>query len=521
MRLRASVSHIVTRVEKMDRESGIAKNILLALVAAIAIIVVVIVAVMIVFPPQPDVIPKFQANIERSGNTVYIYHDGGDPLQSSRTLVRVNGVTVPPSSISFLHAQDWPWTVGKTLRIQYEGPGSPDLVEIVYSGSKGEVILFSSQAPTASQTLIPVTTVQMVTPTVTVTPSVTGPAVSASPTPAPVRPSIPQPPQAGFTADPRTGQAPLIVRFTDTSTGVPTSWLWNFGDGETSTEQNPVHTYKTPGTYSVALTVNNQFGSGQKVEKDYVAVGTVPVAQFAAIPSEGESPLSVQFNDLSGGNPSAFSWDFGDGSWSTERNPTHTYTRPGTYTVTLAVSNPFGSDTRIQSGVVKVSAPKVVDVSLTGSRNGLLSTGYLQFLVTGEGGWVKIAGSTYPFSPDDQVQVFIDNAGSGMVDVNANGISGLRFDSVRMFVNGKHVRSGIVTDMRVPSFAGLSSTLTITILPEDQTMVLFINSSRIIPGSGQKVVLGNLCQNSGGLMNLQFKPGGLEYRGGARSFRLE
>lgn len=501
----------------MDRESAISKNILLALVAAVAIILVVIVAVFIFFPPQPDVVPRFTATIERSENTVYLYHDGGDPLQSGRTLIRINGQTIPSQSISFLHSQDWPWTQGKTMRVQYSGPGTPDLVEVVYSGSKGEVVVFSNRAPSGAQPTIGVTTMETIPVVPTATPSGTVPAATTAPVSGPVSPA---PPQAGFIGEPRTGQVPLIVRFMDMSGGSPTSWLWNFGDGETSTEQNPVHEYRKSGTYTVALTVRNQFGTGQKVEKDYIKAGILPQAQFAVVPSEGEAPLTVQFNDLSTGLPTAFSWDFGDGSGSVEQNPVHTYVKEGEYTVSLTVSNQFGSDTRIQSGAVRVSPAKKVDVLLTGSRRGALSTGFIQFTVTGRPAWIKIGGTRYDFSPRDIVQVFIDKSESGTIDVNANGLAGLKFDSCRLFVNGNPVKSGIVNDINVPSYTGLSSSLAIEIAPGDSTMTLFVDGGRVISTPGQKILISNLCENANGQMSLQVIPGALEYRGGARGFSI-
>ncbi len=66
----------------------------------------------------------------------------------------------------------------------------------------------------------------------------------------------PPPPVAGFTANPSSGQAPLTVQFTDTSTGNPTAWSWNFGDGSTgSTTENPSHTFNKAGNFTVTLTV--------------------------------------------------------------------------------------------------------------------------------------------------------------------------------------------------------------------------------------------------------------------------
>lgn len=80
------------------------------------------------------------------------------------------------------------------------------------------------------------------------------------------------PPIASFTATPTTGEAPLNVHFTDTSTKGPTSWNWDFGDGTTSTIQNPKHNYTTPGTYTVSLTARNSEGGNTKTKKDYITV---------------------------------------------------------------------------------------------------------------------------------------------------------------------------------------------------------------------------------------------------------
>ena len=93
---------------------------------------------------------------------------------------------------------------------------------------------------------------------------------------------------ADFTASPTSGTAPLAVSFTDVSTGGPTSWSWNFGDGNTSTQQNPTHTYSTAGTYSVSLTVSNATGSATASKTNYIVV-TVPPPDFTIT----ASPSSV------------------------------------------------------------------------------------------------------------------------------------------------------------------------------------------------------------------------------------
>ena len=80
------------------------------------------------------------------------------------------------------------------------------------------------------------------------------------------------PPTAAFVGDVVTGTVPLMVQFTDQSTNYPTEWLWDFGDGNTSTEQNPVHEYTAPGTYTVTLTVTNSAGSDDETKVNYIMV---------------------------------------------------------------------------------------------------------------------------------------------------------------------------------------------------------------------------------------------------------
>jgi PKD repeat protein len=81
---------------------------------------------------------------------------------------------------------------------------------------------------------------------------------------------------AGFTASPTSGAAPLSVAFTDTSSGSPSSWQWSFGDGGSSTAQNPVHVYSSPGTYDVGLTVSNGSASNTLTRSGYIVVTSSP-----------------------------------------------------------------------------------------------------------------------------------------------------------------------------------------------------------------------------------------------------
>lgn len=169
----------------------------------------------------------------------------------------------------------------------------------------------------------------------------------------------PTTPRTYFNGTPLSGPAPLTVKFIENSTGWPMTWAWDFGDGNTSSLKNPQHTYASAGDYTVNLTTMNAWGSNTSLKLNYINVTyPVPVADFSGTPTSGNSPLDVQFTDASTGIPTSWSWDFGDGSFSTTQNPVHRYTAVGTYNVSLAVENIGGNDTKEKAGYVTVAGQK-------------------------------------------------------------------------------------------------------------------------------------------------------------------
>ena len=239
-------------------------------------------------------------------------------------------------------------------------------------------------------------------------------------------------PIASFSSGIRRGYDPLSVTFANASSGIIETWQWDFGDGSSSRDRTPSHTYTVPGTYTVSLTVSGPGGAHTSQQRDYIQVdglpsapyasfevqplkgyvgltpfsftdyssgdiatyswnfGTaasvsqstqrhpsgitfdqvgkwvvkltvsgmggattetrtveiVPVppprAAFSAAPESGLAPLSVAFDDASEGHITSRRWDFGDGTTSSQENPTHTYTVPGAYLIRLAVDGPGG-----------------------------------------------------------------------------------------------------------------------------------------------------------------------------------
>ncbi len=150
-------------------------------------------------------------------------------------------------------------------------------------------------------------------------------------------------PVADFIATPMSGNTPLDVTFTNNSVNGVT-YHWNFGNGTTSTEENPpVHTYDTKGDYSVTLTVTNDLSEEDSITKTIsVADPYEPVAGFEATPTSGDAPLIITIINHSS-NYDMLEWDFNnDGvidSTTQETSFTYTYNTPGTYTISLNATN--------------------------------------------------------------------------------------------------------------------------------------------------------------------------------------
>ncbi|MFA4877116.1 MAG: PKD domain-containing protein [Methanoregula sp.] len=163
-------------------------------------------------------------------------------------------------------------------------------------------------------------------------------------------------PMANFTANVTTGKSPVTIVFTDTSSNSPTSWLWDFGDNSTSTNQHPIHEYNRGGNYTVSLNATNENGSGIRISPDYIRVTPNPsFPNFSATPRSGKVPLTVFFNDTSsGGTPTLWFWQFGDGTNASVPDPVYTYIRAGNYSVDLETANGDGDLNRTVNNYITV-----------------------------------------------------------------------------------------------------------------------------------------------------------------------
>ncbi|NLA24737.1 MAG: PKD domain-containing protein [Bacteroidales bacterium] len=172
-------------------------------------------------------------------------------------------------------------------------------------------------------------------------------------------------PVAQFTGSPTTINAGGTVNFTDQSTNNPTSWSWSFqgGSPSSSTQKNPSVVYNSPGTYNVSLTVTNAYGNNSITKNGYIIVneqtGNTPVAQFTGNPTTLEVGGTVNFTDQSTNNPTSWSWSFQGGtpSSSTQKNPSVVYNSPGTYNVSLTVTNAHGNNSVTRNEYITVNQP--------------------------------------------------------------------------------------------------------------------------------------------------------------------
>ena len=151
------------------------------------------------------------------------------------------------------------------------------------------------------------------------------------------------------------GCGPLYLEFMDASSNA-NQWLWNFGDGTTSTLQNPPHTYLNNGNYTVTLFSGSVDGCLDTMVYSPIII-TNPVANFVSANPTNCPPALVSFTDLSI-DAVLWLWDFGDGSSSINQHPGHVYNISGSYTIKLIVTNSMGcSDTLIRPNYIEIPGP--------------------------------------------------------------------------------------------------------------------------------------------------------------------
>ena len=170
-----------------------------------------------------------------------------------------------------------------------------------------------------------------------------------------------QPPQASFTVSTATGTAPLSVTFESTSSdpdGVIVSHDWDLGDGNAADGADVEHVYEEAGVYTVTLTVTDDAGASAQAQATITVtaaeVNQPPVASIKASPTAGPAPLIATFASTStdpDGTIVSTTWDFGDGATADGQEADHTFDEPGSYTVTLTVTDDRGASSQAQVAI--------------------------------------------------------------------------------------------------------------------------------------------------------------------------
>jgi large repetitive protein len=251
-------------------------------------------------------------------------------------------------------------------------------------------------------------------------------------------------PVANFAADTVTPTVGQTVTFTDQTSNYPTSWAWNFGDGATSTLNNPTHAYATTGYKTVTLIATNAAGSNTVTKTDYINVvtETPPVAAFRnTTPNFSLAPLSVTFADQSTPAATSWLWEYrasgSSGSWtpfasSTTQNPTQSFAA-GAYDVRLTAINGGGSNVMTKTQYISASAgAKRLATAQSGTVSGDLYVGAFGHFTSGTSYTTNTAEDTFTVPAFTNVQwaklytvVYGSNAdaraGTATVSFDGNG----------------------------------------------------------------------------------------------------
>ncbi|MCD6361981.1 MAG: PKD domain-containing protein [Armatimonadetes bacterium] len=169
-----------------------------------------------------------------------------------------------------------------------------------------------------------------------------------------------EPPIANFTYEPQSPSILDDVYFYDNSTdidGYITKWQWDFGDGNTSTEKNPVHRYTKKGNYTVTLKVWDNVGASSSTSRQITVRNIPPSPNFSISLDSPKVNQEVKFKDLSidaDGYIVNWTWDFGDGNISYEKDPVHKFKKSGKYNVTLTVRDNDGDTAKLTKQITVI-----------------------------------------------------------------------------------------------------------------------------------------------------------------------
>jgi len=271
------------------------------------------------------------------------------------------------------------------------------------------------------------------------------------------------------------------------------SYLWDFGDGNSSTATNASNTYTNAGTYSVMLTASGLGGTNALTRTNYILVlYPPPVPDFAGEPTNGVAPLGVSFTNLSA-NATSYIWDFGDGNNSTNSNPINLYTNGGSFTVTLTALGAGGTNSIVRTNYILVIEPPHLVVGPANLDFGIVFTGLTSqaaFVISNAGGATLVGASTVPVGPFQLLD-------------SSNAVSTLPFavagaSSTNIFLQFSPLTSGTLTNL--VTFISNGGNSTNAVLGQGMTVPLIL-----LPTLAGNSFFFSFETVSGKMYDIQFK----------------
>ena len=319
---------------------------------------------------------------------------------------------------------------------------------------------------------------------------------------------------AGFDISQTEGPAPLNVSFRDLSAGAPESWAWDFGDGSRSSEQNPVHRYLSPGSYTVSLMVSKGDQTDTKTQPNaIIALPPRLQADFSAFPLKGPLPLKVTFNDLSTGSPSQWNWNFtqnvtpSDAGALHNQNPVLVFQDPGTYSIWLAVSNIYGTSEILKRQYITVTDPyRSPDLSIliqTGKKGYITRGSCIEFLVSDAPASIGINGGYRELPKGAKILIEAQRDQPGEIYIDKGQLLKFSFPDMAVFVNGDLVASGPIDSIYVPHQTQFRTALTYYLPPASAFTKVIMNGFDVLGDLETAWIrVENLGMDTGGNLRL-------------------
>jgi len=307
------------------------------------------------------------------------------------------------------------------------------------------------------------------------------------------------------------GEAPVNVTFFDDSAGYPKTWFWDFGDGMTSRDKNPTHTYQGTGSYTVKLTVTAGDQEDTTTHENAVVVNPPHIAaNFSAAPLAGPAPLRVTFTDHSSGSPWAWNWSFGVNatpSGSSDQNAVVVYTVPGTYTVWLSVANIYGSSDLIRPQYITVTDPyRFPDKDIlvkTGKWGYIQKDSSIRFTIKDIPATIGINGGSRQIPKGSIVRIVANSDQQGNIYIDNSKLLKFSFPDMALYIDDQLVAVGPIDSIYIPYLAQFDTSLSYYLVPNTAYTFETINGYQVLADlDNARIQIHSLGMNEKGSLSL-------------------